>query len=462
MPVATALPTLTPASQALACTRFASWFPQYRRYTPKATVLRLDELQPDFVEWLEEDGLVLPTDSDNEKGEIRRQPGSPVHAPGSDDEDEDEDGDDESEAPARDFGALNKRIREVISEYDGGVFPKLDWSAPLDAAWIVPGGTLRCTTPADVYLLLKSSDFVTKDVTQLRELQSMAASSLPQQGDSPLPLANATSSDEGSAGRSTPPATMPRPLHAHLVLKKFFAIPTSHEFRCFVRAGHLIAISQRDVGTFFEHLQPTHEQRLIRAKLQDFFARVLWPVVSPRTSMPATSNGSRRSSSPSRFPIADFAWDAYLTRDQSRVLLVDVNPYLDRTDALLWAWPEVEAEAERQLLGTPARRNGDGRRRGSSSSASSIGSNHDDASSTGEPLPPLRLVTSRAQTTQAFPTYAHNMVPSDVIGMAQGADIATFARDFNAQLADAAGLADGERNTAEGAAADELSPGRWW
>jgi hypothetical protein len=113
------LPAITPPHLALHHTRFSNWFSLYRRYTPKATVIDLVALQPDFVDWLEEDGLILPKNSDVEDEEE-----SEVVA------DEDEDEDDES-IPARNFDVLNEKIRQVLATYEGAVFPKLDWSAPL-------------------------------------------------------------------------------------------------------------------------------------------------------------------------------------------------------------------------------------------------------------------------------------------------------------------------------------------
>ncbi len=70
-------------------------------------------------------------------------------------------------APTYAFPALDAQIREAIRTYEGGVFPKLNFSAPQDAAWLLPAGApLRCTAPADVYLLLKSSDFVSHDLDE--------------------------------------------------------------------------------------------------------------------------------------------------------------------------------------------------------------------------------------------------------------------------------------------------------
>ncbi|PWN92538.1 D123-domain-containing protein [Acaromyces ingoldii] len=505
------LPPLTSAPLALQHTRFSSWFPLYRRHSPKATILDLSTLQPDFLEWLEEDGLVLPTES----GDAPSPPSSL-----SGEEEEEEDDDDDEEAEARNFDGLNERIRRVIQDYEGAVFPKLDWSAPADAAWIVPGSTLRCTSPSDVYLLLKSSDFISKDVVQLSELSKMAA---------------ADAVDEASkAGVSVRP---------HLILKKFFAMPTSHEFRCFVRGGHLVAISQRDVGTYFDHLQERGYRRRIVLALRDFFDDVLRPMLQPAAAQGqgqgqghgqeqaqeqhsegarGWSGGQRRPARP--FPIADFIFDAYITRDLGRVLLVDVNPYLDRTDGLLWtfdeverrarrAWGEVveyESEAELQeeasavelLRPAPGNaQNGidddedddddedarntfvriytDGRpptvlRETPSNSNSGTTTPRSEAGASGSALattttarrggsraitttttayhgqqPILRVLTSRAQAHQAFPTHARNMVPADVVDLSEGKSIAEFASEWAGAVARGAVPGDGDSSDSD-------------
>lgn len=383
MPSSPGLAPPTPSVIALQHTRFANWFPLYRRHSPKATVIDLLALQPDFLDWLNEDGLVLPLHSDDAPlGSADVQEIDDVGLESVSDDD------DADEAEPRDFSALNQRIRQIIDQYDGAVFPKLDWSAPLDAAWMVAGSTLRCTEPSDVYLLLKSSDFVSKDVAQLYELEQMEAE---QDGRLDVQV-----------------------IRPHLVLKKFFSMPTSHEFRCFVRAGRLVCICQRDIGAFFEHLQPIEMQRTLQGKLLDFYNAVLRPAAdnSPDIGTDTAPAGS------TPFPIADFVWDAYLTRDLSKIFIVDINPYLERTDGLLWAWDEIEEEARQQMHG----RSGEERQ---------------DAAVRTDVMPSLRLVTSRAQTTQSFPTYAHNMMPTDIVGLSQGTDIADFARQFNEQLAHA-------------------------
>lgn len=46
------------------------------------------------------------------------------------------------------------------------MLPKLAWSAPRDAAWIAKNGSLKCSSPGDIFLLLKTSECVAYDLTQ--------------------------------------------------------------------------------------------------------------------------------------------------------------------------------------------------------------------------------------------------------------------------------------------------------
>lgn len=104
----------------------------------------------------------------------------------SDDEKEDADDDSDSDEPRRTyaFPELDAQIRSAIKRYEGSVFPKLNFSSPRvrdtfpslreqqlialqDAAWMLPSSSpLKCTSPADVYLLLKSSDFISHDLNR--------------------------------------------------------------------------------------------------------------------------------------------------------------------------------------------------------------------------------------------------------------------------------------------------------
>lgn len=139
---------------------------------------------------------------------------------------------------------------------------------------MLPGQNLKCQTPADVYLLLKSSDFISHDLDHAFE----DCVDFPPSSSDAAPLAAPTSdsdsnahaqvdraaeglaavdldtttaaaaaaSDEGEVSearprdRSTGTTTSTRPFEFELVLKKWFDMPKSQEWRCFVRQDRLL------------------------------------------------------------------------------------------------------------------------------------------------------------------------------------------------------------------------------
>ena len=64
------------------------------------------------------------------------------------------------------FPNFSAQVRDVISQLGGSVFCKLNWSSPKDAIWVACNNSVKCSSLSDVYLLLKSSDFVAHDLTQ--------------------------------------------------------------------------------------------------------------------------------------------------------------------------------------------------------------------------------------------------------------------------------------------------------
>ncbi|EXJ87601.1 cell division cycle protein 123 [Capronia epimyces CBS 606.96] len=244
------------AAHILNCS-FHSWHPLFRPLTPKA---RLIPLSPPFLEYLRADGILLPPDN------------SPNDADSGFEDEEEED-------PSEPWSDIHERIRSTIYELGGKVVPKLNWSAPKDATWMATTNDMECRTPNDIYLLLKSSDFVTHDLEQ-------AFDGCIDQAEIPY----------------------------HLVLRKSFNLNPSLEFRCFVRKRKLIAISQREMN-YFEFLFELRQS--FKAKIQDFLERL------------------------SDFPDANFVFDVYIPPPHDRVWLIDINPWAPRTDPLLFSWLEI-------------------------------------------------------------------------------------------------------------------------
>lgn len=189
---------------------FHSWHPRFRSQTPKA---RLIPLSQPFIDYLRADGIVLPPEEthDGDSGY-------------SDDEDD----------PSEEWHEVHQRIRDTIVELGGKVIPKLNWSAPKDATWISTTKDMECQTPNDIYLLLKSSDFITHDLEQ---------------------------AFDGCEDEAEVPY--------HLALRKAFNFNPALEFRCFVRDRKLIAISQREMN-YFEFLFELRDEFRSMIQVPDF------------------------------------------------------------------------------------------------------------------------------------------------------------------------------------------------
>ena len=146
--------------------------------------------------------------------------------------------------------------------------------------------SMECSTPNDIYLLFKSSDFVTHDLEHAFD-------------DC---VVDATIRTED--------------IQYVLVLRKWFKVNPSCEFRCFVRNRRIIGICQRDLN-HFEFLFPLRDQ--IRDEILEYFDSVLKET----------------------FPDSDFTFDVYIPEPYDKVRLVDINPWAPRTDPLLFSWLEL-------------------------------------------------------------------------------------------------------------------------
>ncbi|CAI8036989.1 Cell division cycle protein 123 homolog [Geodia barretti] len=135
-----------------------AWYPGVQEpYIQECSVFV--PLPVEFVEYLKADGIVLPQGCSLSTDEHETE-----QPTGSDDSDDGEEDSHEDKAP--DFPAIVERIQTAIDTLGGRVVPKLNWSTPRDASWLLPGNTLECRTPGEVILLLKSSDFAAHDLIQ--------------------------------------------------------------------------------------------------------------------------------------------------------------------------------------------------------------------------------------------------------------------------------------------------------
>uniref|UniRef100_A0A4W3J4I9 Translation initiation factor eIF2 assembly protein n=1 Tax=Callorhinchus milii TaxID=7868 RepID=A0A4W3J4I9_CALMI len=214
---------------------------------------------------------------------------APSHCPADDDSDEEQDmqwSDDENVTTltAPEFPEFAAKVREAINSLGGSVFPKLNWSSPRDAQWIALNSSLKCQTLSDIFLLLKSSDFAIRDLTQ---------PFLHCTDDSPDPK-----------------------VENQLVLRKWCELIPGGEFRCFVKENKLIGIAQRDHTQYYDHVCKLEAD--ILTAIKDFFRKQIQY----------------------KFLDEDFVFDVY--RDsKGKVWLIDFNPFGEVTDSLLFSWKEL-------------------------------------------------------------------------------------------------------------------------
>lgn len=161
--------------------------------------------------------------------------------------------------------------------------------------------SMECATPNDIYLLLKSSDFISHDLEHAFD----------------------DTSDDVDRDMKK------EDINYVLVLRKWFKVNPSCEFRCFVRDRRVIGICQRDLN-HFAFLFPLIDR--IRSTILSYFEETLKDT----------------------FPGGDFVFDVYLPEPYDKVRLMDINPWAQRTDPLLFSWLELlTMSLPLPLLGIP-------------------------------------------------------------------------------------------------------------
>ncbi|ORY06330.1 D123-domain-containing protein [Basidiobolus meristosporus CBS 931.73] len=335
-------PELT-KEQIIRCS-FSSWYPKFIRHTLKTRVIK--PLPEGFVKYLLSDGaLYIPGG-----GDITYLDGEDPLSDYSDEEaDQEEDSkNDDCSVLENDisFPLLEERIRCIIDYLDGAVFPKLNWSSPKDAAWISASRTLKCTSPYDVFLLLKSSDFVVHDLCHAFEHCV---------DNEPKP------EHEPSLG----------PEEYELVLRKWYNLHPAMEFRCFVKDGELIAISQRH-AEYYEFL----------AELKDDIEEWIWNFFENEVQ--------------ENFESQNYVFDVYVNKRTKKVWVLDFNPFHSITEPILFEWAEILTAKEAL---------------------------------------PLRLITSEADPLiRTSQPHSHNRYPQEMVEMSFEQSLADFAESFQKQF----------------------------
>lgn len=261
--------------------------------------------------------------------------------------------------------------------------------------------SMDCRTPQDVYLLLKSSDFITHDLEHAFD---------------------DTVDDPDLTHDSIP---------YHLILRKAVGKwNPSVEFRCFVRRRKLLCICQRDLNHFDFLFNMSGQLRL---RIQEFFD------VRLRDT----------------FPDENFVFDVYIPPPYDRVWLVDFNPWAPRTDPLLFSWLEILEMSDPPELVEGVDFVRLSIKEGSSVPPQLDAEEHiteleepgDDPSDLSEDedeadeeiwLPELRLIKKTDPEAYSFstPQYSAHKLPKDVVDASQsGEGLREFAKDWQDILA---------------------------
>ena len=275
-----ALPDGTIATHAHAACSW--WYPRVagRGATLKSTLL---PLPPGFAEYLLQDGVVLPPS-------FREAVNATAEDSWSDRSETDSECDSEDDGIAAgalrpaDFPELAQQLQAAIDASGrAGVFPRLTWSAPTDAAWIAADSTLSCRTPSQVLLLLKSSDKVSEDLSK-QDVQHC------------------------------------------IMLRKYRSINAGLEFRCFVKDARIVAISQLRCNQCFSFLQDIR----VRSSITESILLAYEQRIRPQ--MPHNIILDMYVEQRSGNTDTDSCYRAWLT---------DVEAFHFDTDTLLFTWDEV-------------------------------------------------------------------------------------------------------------------------
>lgn len=255
---------------------FHHWYPILENDCIKAKFV---DLSQNFVEYLLADGIFL---ADSNKAFLNFNNVEPV-----DSSEEDWSAEERVDAQKSvSFPELYEEINQIIgSSFNGKCFPKLNGFCPSDASWMNWSGSLECSNADQVVLLLKSSDIISNYLSSLLEsfkLEEIYAS-------------------------------FPQPFT--LVLKKYYSISVGSEFRCIVKEGILIGISQRYPNKMYPFLNENEAKYI--SQISSFFTTKIAP----------------------KFVEKNFIFDLYI--DKNRPWILDVSPLNETSNLCLFSWDDI-------------------------------------------------------------------------------------------------------------------------
>lgn len=232
----------------------------------------------EFLRYLTSDGIQLEenpyeyivNDSDNDYSDWEDEEGANNNA------------DTNGGAQIESFHEFHELVKSATQALGDSVVPKLNWSAPKDARWMLINNSLQCRSTNDIYLLLKSSDHIVDDIDN-------AFDGIKEDGQEPFPY--------------------------ELVLKKFIDINPALEFRVFIKDSAIVGISSRDMN-HYPYL--ALEVPTIRATIERFFEEHAKSFLEP-----------------------NYILDLHIPKPYDMVTVVDVNPFSLKAESYLFTWTEI-------------------------------------------------------------------------------------------------------------------------
>ncbi|KAL6928477.1 hypothetical protein ACO0SA_003218 [Hanseniaspora valbyensis] len=292
-------PTLT-KSHVDSC-KYSNWYPKFENKEYNSFIVKshiFQDIPEKFIQFLLEDGIKLKSNSEmnnNNNGDDEFSDWS--SNTDSSDDDDDEESNNKFVNPNEDFPEIDTFITNCFTK-NHKLTPRFNWSAPKDAVWILPyNNTMLTYTNEDIYLLLKSSNYIMHDLLYAYE--------------------NVKDENEEKT-------------YSHdLILREWIDnINPSLEFRCFIKDGEIIGISQRDIRTEYCYLIDIKEK--LQEKIADFVESVFIPAFFESDSLYKNETKGQNA-----------VIDLYVDLEKDFVKIIDVNAFCRSTEPLLFSWNEL-------------------------------------------------------------------------------------------------------------------------
>lgn len=277
----------------------------YRRVSEHSVPSKLIFVDPNVIDYFEDDCFKLPHPnvassrelpaSDPRKPLLEQKELNPDLVPFS--------------APLPEF---EMQLSSTIKEFKSCCFIKFNDTSCADAIWVMQNGEMRCRDFCDAITCIKSSDFVRDAV---RQLSSYAM-------DQDCHLCPTRLNYEGEQ----------QPIQRNVVFVRNYIdnMHPSLEFRCFVSAGTLVAMSQRKTADIFDSLQDQSFRNKLWSRVSEFAS-----LITSKLDAHASTDGR------STFPFDEFVMDIYFAT-LKKPLVLDIAPFSPRTQPLLFSWNEID------------------------------------------------------------------------------------------------------------------------